>query len=224
MLPRCRVVALCVAIFVWSVAAEIVRIAAMFCILLYPAVLPGGAGDVSPLCARIMPAFDTLYRYHRNEVVTYLAPLVLMLLFNVAIMWKIRHRDVTNAMTKQQRAPAQRVSRRLTLCVVVITSTSLVSYPMTFVMRWAVLGNATADVVGTCAFVAVLLTQVNSSVNVVYYWAFVSEFRRLTALRFRTLCPGLCPRTSDRSAAQSHVTVSAELSSTQIVELSLQGN
>lgn len=218
MLSRGRVVTLCVAIFVWGLLAETVRLAAILCFVLYP---PRTAAVASPFCRSATTAFDIMYKHHRNEVVAYLTPLVLMLVFNVAILWKVHHRDVINIMTQRQRAPVQRASRRLTLCVVIITSTCFVSYPLTFVVRWAVLGNASAQVVGTFAFVAVLLILVNSSINVVYYWSFTSEFRRLTAVRFRTL---LCTRSSDRPRAGSHVTVSADLSSAQVTDVDPKAN
>ncbi|KAK7474134.1 hypothetical protein BaRGS_00034594 [Batillaria attramentaria] len=127
---------------------------------------------------------------------SYCLPLLPMVGCNVALLCKVYRRDVTSHMSHDQARASRQQTRRLTLGVVCITTTSVLAYPVIFSVitpiRWKQPAYlVTFNIIASC--VSNLLIGINSSINVIYYVIFASEFRRLLVLRFTRLW-GCCKR------------------------------
>ncbi|KAK7474720.1 hypothetical protein BaRGS_00034013 [Batillaria attramentaria] len=126
---------------------------------------------------------------------SYFLPLLLMAACNVALLVKVCRRDVTSSISNDQARASRQRTRRLTLGVVCITTTSLLAYPVNLSVVFTTTLHYPADplVAATVGCVGNLLLATDASVNVIYYVIFASEFRRLLVLRFTRLW-GCCSR------------------------------
>ncbi|KAK7474719.1 hypothetical protein BaRGS_00034012 [Batillaria attramentaria] len=115
-------------------------------------------------------------------------PLLLMAASNVALLVKVCRRDVTSYLSDDQTRASRQRTRRLTLGVVCITTTSLLAYPVYLsviaVFHAQMNINITVFIV-MC--IGRLINLLSHSINVIFYAIFASEFRRLLVLRFAQL-------------------------------------
>nr|KAG5703397.1 hypothetical protein BaRGS_022446 [Batillaria attramentaria] len=113
-------------------------------------------------------------------------PVLVMAVCNVAMVVKIQRDSGLASSLSQQSA------RRLTIGIICMTSTSLLAFPAHSVMLVVIYyRRAAADIsIWTyvlCLGIGNILVVLNSSVNVIYWAVFATEFRHLFAKKFRKL-------------------------------------
>nr|KAG5703396.1 hypothetical protein BaRGS_022445 [Batillaria attramentaria] len=114
-------------------------------------------------------------------------PVLVMAVCNVALVVKIqRDAGLVSSLSQQS-------ARRLTIGIICMTSTSLLAFPARFVMLVVIYYRRVAADISIwtyvlCLGIGNLLVVLNSSVNVIYWAVFATEFRRLFVQKFRKLC------------------------------------
>ena len=203
---RPRVVSLCVAILVWSLLLTSLETAWYVCHM------AGGE------CQSFFNVVDFYRKYYVFDLLAYCIPSLVLLVCNALTVWRVcRHSGTartgcssaaagsaavaveaaaatTPSSSKQRRV--DRLTRRLSVTMVMISLTSLLSYPVAVTVRLTLNpGQETSDVCDvTCYYVVVyscgVLTLLNSSVNFLIYCVISTRFRELLRTRVNGLCGG----------------------------------
>ena len=206
-LSRPRVVSLCVAILVWSLLLTSLETAWYVCHM---------AGRE---CQNLFNVVDFYRTYYVFDLLAYCIPSLVLLVCNALTVWRVcRHSGAarsgcssaaagsaagsvaaasaatTPSSSNQRRG--DRLTRRLSVTMVMISLTSLLSYPVAVMVRLTLNpGQETSDVCDvTCYYVVVyscgVLTLLNSSVNFLIYCVISTRFRELLRARVSGLCRG----------------------------------
>ena len=188
LLSRRRVLYLCAAILAWSLLLTSLETSWYVCLM---------AGRECQSLFKIVSFYRRNYVY---DLLAFCVPSLLLLVCNALTVWKVcRVKQSTYASSsspKERRGDA--MTRRLSVTMVMISLTSLLSYPVAVTVRLTLNpGQEDNDVCDlTCARLVVytcgVLTLLNSSVNFVIYCVISTRFRELLRVRARGLCRGVC--------------------------------
>ncbi|XP_076435314.1 uncharacterized protein LOC143275224 [Babylonia areolata] len=183
LLSRPRVLALCVLTLLWSVLLSSLEASWYVCLLTH------SRAD----CQHLFSVVNFYRENYLYDLLAFCIPSFLLLFSNVLTVYKFsRHRsEVSGTSSNQSRGDK---TRRLSITMIVISVTSLLTYPVAVSVRLGLNpGQAENDVCDLVCFYTVtymcgLLITFNSCVNVVYYFVISSRFRELWVLRVRRLC------------------------------------
>ena len=134
--------------------------------------------------------------YNVSEGVYLALPILLLVIFNVSLVYKVCSHRHSSSLDQQQRTARAARSARLLGAVLCLSITTVLAYPVGMAYRVLYVSKGTEVCEGNCSAMFLLLTYVlemfNSSINVVYYLLFASRFRELCGICCCCCCRRCC--------------------------------